>query len=406
MNAPILADLRPLLAGLGGFGGLSMNPAAPTDPAPEPARSRSARRLTLEDYVAGVRAGDRAILGRAITLVESTSAVHEAQAQELLGRLLPFTGRARRVGITGVPGVGKSTFIEALGCHLCAQGRRVAVLAIDPSSSLSRGSILGDKTRMERLSGEPRAFIRPSPSGGSLGGVARRTRETLLLCEAAGFDVVLVETVGVGQSEVTLRSMVDFFLLLLLPGAGDDLQGIKRGIMEMADAVLINKADGDNRHRAEAARSEQAMALHYLAAATPSWTTPVTLCSALTGEGIAEAWETVERFYRELEPAGVLNARRGAQQLAWLEELVREELVGRWQRHAAVRLMRPAVERSLVAGELTAVRAARALIEAFDKLPARTTSAPFAAPVPTPGSEPPPSRGSTDAAPSDPSIRP
>jgi LAO/AO transport system kinase len=375
VNVALPAELRRWMVGLVRGDNAPMN--APSQPEPESARPRRPRRLEVEDYVAGVRSGDRAMLGRAITLIESTSALHEAQAQDVLERLLPHTGRARRVGITGVPGVGKSTFIEALGTHLCRQGRRVAVLAIDPTSTLSRGSILGDKTRMERLAGEPNAFIRPSPSGGSLGGVARRTRETMLLCEAAGFDVVLVETVGVGQSEVTLRSMVDFFLLLLLPGAGDDLQGIKRGIMEMADAVLVNKADGDNRLRAESARSEQALALHYLAAATPSWTTAVALCSGLTGEGIPEAWETVERFYRDLEPAGAIATRRRAQQLAWLEDLVREELVGRLHRHAAVRLMRPAVEQALLAGELTAVRAARALIEAYDKLPDRTDASPF-----------------------------
>lgn len=339
-------------------------------PQSQSSTSRAAR-LGVDDYVEGVRRGDRAVLGRAITLVESTSSHHEALAQEVLQRLLPHTGRSRRVGITGVPGVGKSTFIESLGCHLCREGRRVAVLAIDPSSARSRGSILGDKTRMERLSGEPNAFIRPSPSGGSLGGVARRTRETLLLCEAAGFDVVLVETVGVGQSEVALRSMVDLFLLLLLPGAGDELQGIKRGIMEMADVVLINKADGENRRRAEAARGEQSMALHSMAPATPTWETVVSLCSGLTGEGIPEFWALVERFYARLEPAGVIRSVRQQQLRQWLDDLVREELAARFQRHGGVRLLRPEVEASLVAGETTAVRAARALLEAYDKLPAR-----------------------------------
>ncbi len=355
------------MAGLAQVWNAAMETMPPTDPSPH-----RARRLGVEDYVEGVRRGDRALLGRAITLVESTSAQHEALAQDVLQRLLPHTGRARRVGITGVPGVGKSTFIESFGCHLCAKGHRVAVLAIDPTSARSRGSILGDKTRMERLSGEPNAFIRPSPSGGSLGGVARRTRETLLLCEAAGFDVVLVETVGVGQSEVTLRSMVDLFLLLLLPGAGDDLQGIKRGIMEMADVVLINKADGENRRRAESARSEQAMALHSMAPATPRWQTVVSLCSGLTGEGIPEFWSVVERFYAELEPAGVIQTVRREQLRQWLGDLVREELVARFQRHGGVRLMRPEVEKALLDGTLTAVRAARALLEAYDKSSARS----------------------------------
>ena len=209
---------------------------------------------TIDDYVSGVLAGNRAILSRAVTLIESQSPLHEKQAQEVLQELLPHTGKAKRIGITGAPGVGKSTFIEAFGCHLIHQGQSVAVLAIDPSSKRSGGSILGDKTRMENLSRESRAFIRPSPAGDSIGGVARRTRETMLVCEAAGFDLVLVESVGVGQSEVALRSMVDFFLLLLLPGAGDELQGLKRGIIEMADDILINKADGENRQRAEQAR--------------------------------------------------------------------------------------------------------------------------------------------------------
>lgn len=329
--------------------------------------SRSAGPVAMpgvEDFVAGVRRGERAMLGRAITLVESTAPRHEAMAQQVVQRLLPFTGRARRVGITGVPGVGKSTFIEALGCFLCGRGLRVAVLAIDPSSSLSRGSILGDKTRMERLVGEPNAFVRPSPAGGCLGGVARRTRETLLLCEAAGFDVVLVETVGVGQGETTLRSLVDFFLLLLLPGAGDELQGIKRGIMEMADAVLINKADGENRVRAEAARSEQALALHHLAPATPAWQTEVATCSARTGAGIVEAWALVEKFYTQLEPSGAIASRRREQMIRWVDELVRDGLIQRFQRDPEVRSLRPGLDRAVAGGEITAVQAAMKLLDA------------------------------------------
>jgi LAO/AO transport system kinase len=327
---------------------------------------RRASRLTVEDYVDGVNRGDRAMLARAITLIESTSRVHETEAQDVLARLMPRTGQARRVGVTGVPGAGKSTFIETLGCHLCEIGHRVAVLTIDPTSTRSGGSILGDKTRMERLSGEPNAFIRPSPSGATLGGVARRTRETILLCEAAQFDVILVETVGVGQGEIALRSMVDFFLLLLLPGAGDELQGIKRGVMEMADAVLINKADGANRLRAEVACSEQAIAIHCLAPATPHWTTVVSICAGLTGEGIPEFWQEVERFYRELTPLGVIAKRREEQQLQWLMDLLREDLVSRLDRHPAVQRMRPTVEAAVRRGELTPVRAARILLEAFD----------------------------------------
>jgi len=325
---------------------------------------RRPRPLSGEDYVSGVLSGNRAVLARAITLVESDSRIQEAQAQEVLRQLLPHTGKAWRVGITGAPGVGKSTFIEALGCFLTGRGRKVAVLAVDPTSARSGGSILGDRTRMERLSQDPLAFIRPSPAGGNLGGVARRTRETMLLCEAAGFDIILVETVGVGQSELTLRSMVDFFLLLLLPGAGDELQAIKKGIVEMADGVLINKADGDNRGRAEQARLEQEAALHYAQPATPGWQPQVGLCSGLTGEGVARMWERVEQFYQELEPKGVIAERRHQQALDWLTDLVHDELRRRFHRDPRVLALLPEVRAALLRGETTAVCAARALLEA------------------------------------------
>ena len=327
---------------------------------------RRPRALTGDALVAGVLKGDRAILGRAITLVESSSRRHEAQAQELLLQLLPHTGKAKRVGITGVPGAGKSTFIEAFGCFLVKQGHRLAVLTIDPSSSRTRGSILGDKTRMERLSREESAFIRPSPAGDCLGGVARRTRETMLLCEAAGFDIIIVETVGVGQSEVALRSMVDFFLLLLLPGAGDELQGIKKGIVEMADAVLINKADGDNRLRAEEARAEQDAALHYSQPATPGWQTEVRLCSGLTGEGIPELWTRIEHFYRELEPKGVIKRRRQQQTLDWLMDLIHAELRRRFDHDPRVIQQLPGVRDALLRGDVTVLGAAQALLAAHD----------------------------------------
>lgn len=333
---------------------------ASTSGAPAPRRSRA---LTVDDYATGLEAGNRAMLARAITLIESNSRLHEAQAQELLQRVLPRTGRAKRIGITGVPGVGKSTLIESFGSYLVERGLKLAVLAIDPSSTRSGGSILGDKTRMERLSRHPNAFIRPSPAGETLGGVARRTRETLLLCEAAGFDVVLVESVGVGQSETTLRSMVDFFLVLLLAGAGDDLQGIKRGILEMADLVLINKADGDNRLRTQLARAEQEAALHCLLAATPHWKTDVRLCSGLTGEGIPELWSSIEQFYRELEPRGVLAQRRQQQLLEWMNDLVYDELRRRFNHDRKVIAALPAIQQALLGGELTAVRAARALLD-------------------------------------------
>ena len=323
---------------------------------------RRPRYLTPDDYVAGVIAGDRGVLARAITLVESSSHLHEVQAQEVLQRLLPRTGKARRIGITGVPGVGKSTFIESFGCFLVERGLRLAVLTIDPTSSRTGGSILGDKTRMERLSRHPNAYIRPTPAGGNLGGVARRTRETLLLCEAAGFDIVILETVGVGQSEISIRSMVDFFLLLLLPGAGDELQGIKKGIMEIADAVLVNKADGDNLLKARQALAEHEAALHYSQPATPNWKTPVALSSGLTGEGIPELWETIERFYRELEPTGAIARRRQQQLLEWLSDLIREELQRQFFQDPRVKSRMPILQQSVLCGETTAVRAARELL--------------------------------------------
>ena len=324
---------------------------------------------TIDDYVSGVLAGNRAILSRAVTLIESQSPQHEKKAQEVLQELLPHTGKAKRIGITGAPGVGKSTFIEAFGCHLIHQGQSVAVLAIDPSSKRSGGSILGDKTRMENLSRESRAFIRPSPAGDSIGGVARRTRETMLVCEAAGFDVVLVESVGVGQSEVALRSMVDFFLLLLLPGAGDELQGLKRGIIEMADDILVNKADGENRQRAEQARLEQQASLSFLQPATPGWKAEAALCSARTGEGVPQVWERIERFFRELEPKGVIASRRQQQTVEWLNDLIRDELQRRFAHHPRVQARLPGLRESLLRGDITAVSAARLLLAEFDGSP-------------------------------------
>lgn len=328
------------------------------------ASARRRRRWAADDYVDGVIAGDRSVLAQAITLVESSLARDVELAQEVLNRLLPRTGRAKRVGITGVPGVGKSTLIESLGTHLVESGQRIAVLAIDPTSTRSHGSILGDKTRMDRLCQMPAAFIRPSPSGESVGGVARRTRETMLLCEAAGFETVLVETVGVGQTEVSLRSMVDFFLLLLLPGAGDELQGIKKGIIEMVDLIAINKADGDNRLRAELARRDQDTALHYLQPGTPGWKTEVVLCSGLTGEGVRELWERVERFYTQLLPAGAISRRRQEQSLAWMEALVQDELLRRFYDDNRVVRMAPELRKAVLRGEITPVRASAKLLDA------------------------------------------
>ena len=283
--------------------------------------------LSAEDYARGVRAGHVTVLARAISLVESTAARHAAEAAELMRSLLPHRNHSVRIGITGVPGVGKSTFIEVFGLYLCEHGHRVAVLAVDPTSVVSGGSILGDKTRMEKLSRHPSAYIRPSPSGGALGGVTRKTRETITLCEAAGYDVILIETVGVGQSEIAVRSMTDFFLLLALTGAGDELQGIKKGIVEMADAIAVTKADGDNSVAAERLRLELSQVLHLLAPATAGWKPEVLTCSAVKGSGIPEVWEVVEKFRKEMTASGEWDARRLGQVQEGLVEFAREQVL-------------------------------------------------------------------------------
>lgn len=323
-----------------------------------------ARRLTVPQYVEGVRSGDRVSLARAITLIESELPSDAELAAAVLDALLPHAGRARRVGITGVPGAGKSTFIDALGTLLVRErGSRIAVLSVDPSSPVSGGSILGDKTRMERLAVEANAFIRPSPSRGHLGGVARRTRETMLLCEAAGFDTVLVETVGVGQSETAVRSMVDFFLLLMLPGAGDELQGIKRGIIEMVDAMAINKADGENRPRAERARVEYASALHLFPLGPDGWTPPVLTCSALSGDGLAAIWDAVLQHHETLQANGHLARRREQQSLAWMRELVLDGLHRMLQADPDLGTRLPELERSVAEGRTTPFAAAHELLD-------------------------------------------
>ena len=324
------------------------------------------RRLTVDEYVAGVLAGDRNVVAQAITLVESNSQAHFNIAQEVLRQLIPSTGNSIRVGITGVPGAGKSTFIEALGLHLCEQGHKVAVLAVDPSSTVTRGSILGDKTRMELLSRDLRAFIRPSPSSGTLGGVTRKSRETILICEAAGFDVILVETVGVGQSETTVRSMVDFFLLLMISGAGDELQGIKKGIMELADALLVNKADGDNKVRANAAKADYNRALHYLAPATEGWRTRAYTCSAIQGEGIAAIWKVIGDFRQQTTASGVFEKRRQRQTLDWVYSMVEEHLRTSFFSHAGVGSIRAAVEHAVIEGHLPPTVAAQQLIHQYE----------------------------------------
>ena len=329
--------------------------------------SRKRPRLAVEEYERGVKARDRAILAQAITLVESRDRDDVALARELLTRLLPFTGKARRVGITGVPGVGKSTFVDALGMHLLERDKTVAVLAIDPSSNLSGGSILGDKTRMARLSLEPKAYIRPSPSGLSPGGIARRTRETMLLCEAAGFDVILVETVGVGQGETAVFEMVDFFLVLALPGSGDELQGIKKGVLELADAIGVNKSDGDGAAKARIALGDLRAALRYLPRKRKSWEVRALPLSGLTGAGLPELWEVVEEHRAALESSGELAAMRAEQQRSWLWSLVVDRLESSFRAHPAVKELLASMEADVMAGRSTAPAAVDLLFEAYER---------------------------------------
>lgn len=329
--------------------------------------SRPVRRRTAdspEKLASAIREGDRGALARGITLIESRAATHRAAADTLLNLLTPVAGGAMRIGVTGAPGAGKSTFIDALGVQLCDAGRKVAVLSVDPSSPVTRGSILGDKTRMENLSRRSGAFIRPSPSGGELGGVARRTRETIVLCEAAGFEVVIVETVGVGQSEVLVRGMVDCFLVLLLAGAGDELQGIKKGILELADVLAVNKADGENRARAEAARREFSRALHYLSGPAGAWPQQVLACSSVTGEGVAAVWATVEKFFAHGHQHGAFAARRRDQAIAWLESLVDEGLRDAFAARQGVAALRAQLESQVGAGIMPAPVAAVRLLAA------------------------------------------
>jgi LAO/AO transport system kinase len=323
-------------------------------------------RLPFERYVEGVLGGDRMVLARAITVIESTLPADGELAARLLDALLPSTGQSLRVGITGVPGVGKSTFIDTLGMHLIRErGENVAVLSVDPSSPISGGSILGDKTRMERLAVEERAFIRPSPSQGHLGGVARRTRETILLCEAAGYRNILVETVGVGQSETAVRSMTDFFLLLMLAGAGDELQGMKRGIIEMLDGMAINKADGDNKAKAERARIEYAGALHLFPASADGWMPRVVTCSSMSGEGIAEVWRMVLAHRELLAANGWLAQSRNRQALQWMNELMMLGLEELFHRNRAVAQRLPQLREEVHGGRMTPFAASRELLALF-----------------------------------------
>lgn len=350
---------------------LSIQPGVGDTPTINPTLQNNlarATKLSVDDYVTGITAGNRAVLSRAITLIESTLTEHQQMAEAVINACLPFSGKSIRVGITGIPGVGKSTFIESFGMHLIsAAQKKVAVLAVDPSSQKTKGSIMGDKTRMETLAQQENAFIRPSPSAGSLGGVARKTRETAILCEAAGFDVILIETVGVGQSETAVNSMVDYFMLLLLPGAGDELQGIKRGIMEMADGIVINKADGDNLKRAEIAAADVRRAIQLFPADPRGWQVPVNTCSSLEHNGIDTLWLNIERFYRHMQIKGHFDATRQEQAAWWLRESITEALLQAFHSNKEVAARYAELEADIKAHRLSPFTASRELLSLFLK---------------------------------------
>ena len=352
------------------MGGIDSNVNAVSEekytPAVNAKRFPLRKRLSAEELVQGVSAGDRKILSQAITLTESNAPRDFDKAQRVLQALLPYTGKALRIGISGVPGAGKSTFIEAFGQMLCRQGYKVAVLAVDPTSSITGGSILGDKTRMQMLSREPNCFIRPSPAKGTLGGVARKSRETMLLCEAAGCDVILVETVGVGQSEITVRSMVDFFMLVVLTGAGDDLQGIKKGIMEVADAIVVNKADGDNLPKAIVTQGEYERMIEFIRPATDGWKTHAYRCSALTKEGLVELWAVMRKFEKVTKESGAFFNRRKSQTLSWVNSMIDEHLHNLFFEDPMIKGRLPAVMEAAVNGVVSPSQAVTELIRAFD----------------------------------------
>lgn len=351
------------------FKGLSVNKGISDVPTVNPyQKSKKKRRaFTADEYVAGILEGNIAILGQAVTLVESALTEHHQIAQEVIEKCLPYTGQSIRLGITGVPGAGKSTFIEALGMHLVRQNHKLAVLAIDPSSERSKGSILGDKTRMEELSVAKNAFIRPSPSAGSLGGVARKTRESIILCEAAGFDTIFVETVGVGQSEIAVHSMVDFFLLLQLAGTGDELQGIKRGIMEMADGIAINKCDGSNVEKAMLAKAQFQNALHLFPTSDSGWAPEVIPCSAIDKNGIEDIWKMVLKFVSFTQQNGFFDHHRNQQSRYWMYETINEQLRSQFYQNSDIQLLLTEMEKKVVSNEVSSFIAAKTLLDTYNR---------------------------------------
>lgn len=348
--------------------GTEQLPAVNEDSVKRFLKNKKKRTLSVSEYVNGILAGDITILSQAVTLVESSKPEHQSVAQEIILKCLPFSGNSVRIGITGVPGVGKSTFIEALGKYITARGEKLAVLAIDPSSERTKGSILGDKTRMEDLSTDKNAYIRPSPSAGSLGGVARKTRETIILCEAAGFNHIFIETVGVGQSETAVHSMVDFFLLLMLAGAGDELQGIKRGIMEMADAITINKADGNNIEKANLARVQYKNALHLFPAADSGWEPRVLTCSAYEKTGIKEIWDTIDEYLNFVKANGYFQHKRNEQAKFWMYETINEQLRNDFYKNEQIKALMAVSEEKVLKEEISSFVAARNLLDLYSQI--------------------------------------
>jgi len=358
----------PEYTGLNVNQGIEPLPSVSEDSVKRFLKNKKKRSLSIPQYVEGILNGDITTLSQAVTLVESSKPEHQEIAQEIIVKCLPFSGNSVRIGITGVPGVGKSTFIEAMGKHITSQGKKLAVLAIDPSSERTKGSILGDKTRMEDLSIDPNAYIRPSPSAGSLGGVARKTRETIILCEAAGFNHIFIETVGVGQSETAVHSMVDFFLLLMLAGAGDELQGIKRGIMEMADAITINKADGNNIEKAGLARIQYQNALHLFPATESGWKPKVLTCSAYMKTGISEIWDTVDEYMKMTKVNDYFRHRRNEQSKFWMYETINEQLRNDFYQNEKIEALMAESEEKVLKEEISSFVAAKKLLDLYDQI--------------------------------------